>query len=392
MTTQSPKPWGYRWRSSKAFIISTVTIALFAETFLFSFVVPILGYMLEIRLRLDPSKTQRFTTAIMTSHGFISLVAAPVIAHYADKTPNRKIPLLISLGVCLTGTLLIASTFSLELLFAGRVLQAAAGSAAWIVGFATLSDNVGLEHMGKLMGMSMSFVAAGTISGPMVSGTLLQLFGYWPTWSAPVAVVSLDIVARLIMIEQRESSPSDPEIAPILSKTDHNAESESDERSALLPPSPQPIMEPVADTEVLTSPSAFYCTMIRDTRAVAALANTLLFSGLLGAFDATLPLHLRYVFHWETGKVGMIFLALQIPSICLGPVVGWLRDRVGVRPTVTLGWVLMAPLLWLMGVPGHHSFPWASPESHGESIFVAAMFGFGTAFTLVRGAGTMQLV
>ena len=74
--------------------------------------VPILSYMLEARLRMDASSTQRMTTAVLTVHGFVSLVSAPIIAHFADKTPNRKIPLLLALAGCFAGTVLVASTFS----------------------------------------------------------------------------------------------------------------------------------------------------------------------------------------------------------------------------------------------------------------------------------------
>ena len=82
------------------------------ETFLYGFVVPILSFMLEDRLSMDPSQTQRMTTAVLTVHGFMSLISAPIIAHFADKTPNRKTPMLIALAGCVAGTLLVASTFS----------------------------------------------------------------------------------------------------------------------------------------------------------------------------------------------------------------------------------------------------------------------------------------
>jgi hypothetical protein len=32
----------------------------------------------------------------------------------------------------------------------------------------------------------MSFVTAGIVGGPTVSGALLQLFGYWAAWSLPL--------------------------------------------------------------------------------------------------------------------------------------------------------------------------------------------------------------
>lgn len=90
------------------FIIFTATLGLFSELFLYAFIVPILSYMLEVRLQLPPSQTQRLTTALLTTHGFVSVVSAPVIGKFADKTANRKVPLLLALAGCLVGTLLIA--------------------------------------------------------------------------------------------------------------------------------------------------------------------------------------------------------------------------------------------------------------------------------------------
>jgi MFS family permease len=81
-----------------------------AENFLYGFVVPILPYMIEKRLHLDPAYTQRFTTELLFILGLISVPAAPIIGHFADKTTSRKIPLLISLAGCTIGTLLVALT------------------------------------------------------------------------------------------------------------------------------------------------------------------------------------------------------------------------------------------------------------------------------------------
>lgn len=64
--------------------------------------------MLEERLHLDPSQTQRYTTALLTTHGFIGLISAPIVAHLAEKTPSQKKPLLIALAGCFMGTLIIA--------------------------------------------------------------------------------------------------------------------------------------------------------------------------------------------------------------------------------------------------------------------------------------------
>lgn len=66
--------------------------------------------MLEVRLGLDSSQTQSLTTGLLAIHGIFSLLFAPIIAHFADKTPDKKIPLLISLAGCFVGTVMVALT------------------------------------------------------------------------------------------------------------------------------------------------------------------------------------------------------------------------------------------------------------------------------------------
>ncbi|EAW21018.1 putative amine transporter [Aspergillus fischeri NRRL 181] len=367
--------WGCQWRSSKAFTISTIIVALFAETFLYGFIVPILSFMVDVRLRLPPSHTQRLTTALLTVHGFVSIASAPVIAHFTDKSPNCKVPLLISLAGCMIGTFLVASATTVWTLFMGRIMQACSGSATWIIGFATLADNVGQEHMGKVLGLAMSFVTAGTTLGPVVSGALLQLAGYWTAWSAPLVLLALDSMARMLMLE-KENADEEP--------------TTSDEERASLLASTRPEFE-MPDQPSHVSIIRLYGVLLSDARIITGLLNTFAFSVILSGFDATLPLHLQDVFGWNSLPIGMIFLGIQIPAMLLGPLVGWLRDCIGIRYPTALGWLLIAPLLWTIGVPGVPGHPWAGSEGYGEAIFIGGIVGIGAASPLVRGAGMFQL-
>lgn len=80
------------------------------ETLLYGFIVPILSYMLEDRLHLDATRTQSDTTRLLAIYGFMSLISAPIVGHIADKTPNKRTPLLVALAGCLVGTVLVACT------------------------------------------------------------------------------------------------------------------------------------------------------------------------------------------------------------------------------------------------------------------------------------------
>ncbi|KAJ5124290.1 Tetracycline resistance protein TetA/multidrug resistance protein MdtG [Penicillium bovifimosum] len=380
------KPWGYRWRSSRLLVVSSITVALFAETFLYGFLAPILPYMLEERLKIDPSETQNYTTALLTSHGFIGLVSAPIIAHIAEKTPSQKTPLLFSLAGCFVGTLMLAFAKSVWVLFVGRILQSTAGAATWVVGFALLANNVDKKNLGKSMGMAMSFVTAGMVGGPTVSGALLQLFGYWTAWSFPLVVLVLDIIARLVMIEPGRRSSATPSKSSNAS-TPNNEEAPAETTALLSDPSLDAC--PVEIKQDLKQ--KYYKAMLSDPRVLTALANVVFTSSLMAGVSNTLPVHLREAFGWESLLVSMMFFCLQVPNIVLSGPSGWLRDKIGLRGPTVFGWATMVPLLILLGMPGDPNFPWAGGDAAGKPIFTTSLFGLGSVLPLVRGVGAVQL-
>ncbi|KAL4801810.1 MFS general substrate transporter [Aspergillus unguis] len=375
------KPRGYGWRSSSAFIIFTAVLALFTESFLYTFIVPILSYMIEFRLYLPASQTQKYTTGLLAIHGLAAMISAPIIAHSADKFPSRKGSLLLCLAGIFAGTVLLALTPSVWAMFVGRVIQAIASSAGWIVAFATLADNVPMEHLGKTLGLASSFVSAGIISGPTVSGTLLELAGYWAAWAVPFALLGIDLVARLLMLEAPKPKPQRKTQA-----------SSTDEEQTLLSPT-QPPPQP-SQAEPKQKPRGFYRTVLCNAAGVVGLLNTFVFSLTLTGLDSTLPLHLRNTFGWTSLQTSMIFLALQVPGPFLSPLVGALRDKVGLRNPTTIGWILTAVSLYILGIPGQEGISWASPEpgKAGTPILVGATIALGAVTPFVRGVAMIQLM
>lgn len=93
------------------------------------------------------------------------------------------------------------------ILFAGRLVQAIASAFIWVVGYATIADNVQPEHLGKTYGVISLVVAAGTSAGPMVAGILFEVGGYWLAWSSAFAIILVDIVLRMLMLERPKQTP-----------------------------------------------------------------------------------------------------------------------------------------------------------------------------------------
>ena len=270
-----------------------------------------------------------------------------------------------------------------------------------------LVDNMNMERKGTVLALAMSFVSGGLVAGPVISGALYQLAGYWTAWSVPFALLTLDFVARLAMVD-REPEPL------LLGKPIVDSRRLGQEESdGLLPTHPRASdyetmernpdivcgdsaesFDPSSDeSQGFETPSrGFYRTLLLDPRILVGLANTMGQAVIFASFDTTLPLYLLNTFHWGSFSVGMMFLGIQGPPVILGILIGGLRDHLGLRLPTVLGWILVAPCLWLLAVPWWPLFPWAAPESHGEAVVIGSIVGIGFGFLLIRGSGAFQLV
>ncbi|KAJ5425175.1 hypothetical protein N7465_000245 [Penicillium sp. CMV-2018d] len=387
------KPLGYRWRSSKLLVIACISVALFSDTFLYSFLVPILSRMLEDRLGVDPTHVQFYNSASLAVHGFVSMIAGPVMGHFADKNPKKKLQLLFSLIGCMVGTALVAVARCLWVFFLGRIFQGVAGSAVWVIGLATVADAVGEEHIGKMMGIVSSFASAGLISGPVISGLLFEKLGYWATWTAPFTLLILDFISRLVMIEApHESLPT--RSPSLIAVTD--ATSERNETSPLLQDTTSSNKRlwgnfEWAGQQKLATQSFFYRDMLGNGRVLTALLVSVASGSVMASFDTTVPLHVREVFGWGTSTTGLIFVCLEIPVIIVGPLSGWIRDCIGVRYPAMCSMVAWALLIWLLGIPGNGHFPWASSKIQGSVIYIATMLGIGVVAPFLSGLAILEV-
>lgn len=394
IVTRSAPAWGQRWRSSPVFIVAAMGMALFtgkrsiplhcqgemlmnhADTFLYTFVVPILPYIIESRLSLDSSYTQRMSFALLSQSALVSVILSPLIGHVADKHSTKRIWLLSALVVALVGTGMIAVAMSPAVLFTGRFVQALASTVMWVVGFATIADNVKQEHLGKTYGVISTVVAIGTSAGPMLSGILFDLGGYWLAWSSTFVVLVLDIVLRLLMLERsKESKGKDPS-----STANRQVDSET-----------APLLQNQSATGTKEQTGLrFYSTLFHHRRFICGVYTYLVFAVLISSFDTTLPLHVRDVFSWGSMQSGLLFVALQSPGIPLSVLVGWIKDRWGTRLPTSIGLLLLTPLIWFLGVPGDDRFPFANEGDRGRIIYSVTMALIGMTICLLNGAGTIE--
>ena len=294
-------------------------------------------------------------------------------------------------------------------LFIGRIFQSAASNALWIVGLSTLADNIGSEHIGKISGVISTMAAAGTSAGPVVSGILFELGGYWASWAGVFALIFVDIVMRILMVEKpmarekrnkcksdpfsffhfattglkltiivsKAAIPTAPEIAPV------------DPEQAPLLPAPESRETPLRVTEI--GGWRFYARVFRHRGFFAGVTSFFCFSLLVASFSTTLPLYVQNVFKFDTFKTGLLFAALEGPGMILSPIFGWLKDRYGSRWPTTVGFLSTVPFFWLLGVPGDKGFEWANVGTRGQTIYIFCMVMIGCLLCLLNGLGMMEV-
>ena len=264
------------------------------------------------------------------------------------------------------------------------------------------------------MGLSTSFITIGTVSGPMLGGVLLGWFGYWAAWSVPMALLFLDMIVRLVVRQPEGRSSDSPSsfnkakdsepdtVAP--SDSHRDVEGIPTETSPLLPPSPRrppststkevgsdSETEVGSDSDSIAETRNFYAVMLRDVGIWTSILNTILQAAVRAGFNATLPVHLRNTFNWGPSLVGATFFVLQVPIVFLSPLLGWVRDRVGVRYPTTIGWTLLCPLLCCLGIPGS-GIPWLSGSQKIEqAAFIVCICGIGLFLPFVQGAGALHM-
>lgn len=273
----------------------------------------------------------------------------------------------------------------------GRSIQAIGGNAAWIVGLATIADTVGQENTGKTMGAVSSFFVSGLLFGPMLSGTLLESVGYWPTWMVAIAVLLMDMLMRVVMIENRSNNEGSQDSGNETSKDIESREAEGEhddrdinEQSALLAPPPSNGINKKNDEQTSVYEN-FYKVILSNPRALCGLLGHFTTAMVLVSFDTTLPLYVEHQFGWGSSQVSLMFLILQMPSLVLSSVVGMVKDRIGTRVPTAIGFVIAGIFMFLIGTPN------IGDEHTSRIVYMIAIGGVGLGRTLTAGCGIIEM-
>lgn len=227
----------------------------------------------------------------------------------------------------------------------------------------------------------------------MLGGVLYEKAGYAGVFGIGFAMIALDLIMRLLVVEKREAvkyktcddiSGDDGSNHMDTEVNGEEGEHQPDEESPLLgdqsngtsDQSDEYYMPPDLGGLIGRVP-LLYC--FRNPRLLIALLIAFMQSVLITSFDATVPIVAQELFNFNSTKAGLLFIPLSVFDMLLGPVFGWAIDRYGTKPVATIGFTFLTPVFVLLRLP--HSVPESASPKNQVILYAAilAVCGIGMA-------------
>ena len=283
-----------------AFSVVAVSAAMFADSLLYSIIVPVLPVHAE-----SLGASQSAIGVLFASYAVALLAAIPVFGVLSDRI-GRRVPLIAGMVGVSVATTLFAFADSYVPLVAARSVQGLAAAAVWTCGIALVADIVPATRLGASMGIVMASMSAGLITGPPLGGLLAESYGY----RAPFVVCAV-ITAGCALLQVFVREPPRPA-----------------ERSA-------PLRELFANRT------------IRST-TVAVLVG----AGTISMLEPLLPIDMTERLGAGAAAIGLAFGTAALAHLLASPAVGALADRRGSNGLIPCGLLGMALVLPFLALPG----------------------------------------
>ncbi|KAH8892766.1 MFS general substrate transporter [Thozetella sp. PMI_491] len=348
--------------------------------FFYGLLVPVTPTALKTRAGIPEEDLQKWNSVLQALYGTSIVITSPVAGWVADRTRTRRSPYILCLAVLAVSTGLLAAGTSLGLWITARILHGVSAGMLWPICLALLSDTVGQADIGKAVGIIGIPMSIGPIVGPLLGGVIYTYGGYYAVFGVMFALLAIDAVLRIVMIEKKVASqwlgsPTPPAAGtPALARLDGPVGASAleaklctltnQETGPALPKTETPVehREPVASGGAArpspdpNQPRWPIVSLLLSFRMFASLTGGLLQSCLNVAFDSTLPFVVEDLFGWSQTGQGLIFITILVPSL-LQPVFGMITDRFqqGRRLMSAGGCFLATPAYALLQLVTHDS-------------------------------------
>ena len=286
---------------------------------------------------------------------FLLTVSAllPVAGKFSDIYGSIR---LYNLGffIFVLGSACIGASNSLEAIVGFRILQAVGSTALVTNNVAILSSAFPPSQRGRAIGLLVAVVGVGSLSGPALSGLILQFASWrWLFW-LDIPVGLLGGTLALLVLPRKPYTPAKSRvngleamgfaataICMILVLSQAPDWGWLDWRTvglaiaAFLSGSwfiqkQQRTKEPLLDTSLFQNP----------TLSISAFTSYLSFA--IAYFTLVLmPFYLDQVFQMQPGQIGLLMTYYPLALALFSPLGGWLSDRYGSRLLLAMGALLI---------------------------------------------------
>lgn len=356
---------------------------------------------LMIDLTISAATAQWLTTGFLLTMA----VVIPVTGYLMQRFPTRQIYLL-AMSLFVAGTLLAAIAPGFPILLVARVIQACGTAIMLPLLMTTVMTLVPADQRGRTMGNISIVIAVAPAIGPTLSGIILNIL----SWRFMFILVLPIALATLVIGAVKMANVTEPRRVPLdvlsvilsalafgglLYALSAVGEGSSSHEQAVSPIVPAVIggialvlfvlrqvrlarvSTPLLDLRTFRTPNFTYSIVL------IALASLVLFGSLI-----VLPIYMQTVLGLSTLTTGLLLLPGGLAMGLLAPIVGRLYDRVGPRPLLPVGAVIISVALWMMAaVLGTDTPTFMIPIMH-VLLFTGLAFTFTPLFS--AGLGALQ--
>lgn len=338
-------------------------------------------------LNVTASAAQWLTTAFLLTMA----VVIPITGYLLQRFNTRPV-FIAAMSLFSLGTLIAALAPGLEVLVAGRVVQASGTAIMMPLLMTTIMNLVPAQSRGRVMGNISIVISVAPALGPTIGGFILSILDWrWLFWLVlPISLGSLAIgYLRIVNVTTPRYAPLDfisillsvPAFGGLVYGLSSFGEAAHGTPvvpgwmallvggvSLVLFVTRQLILQ--REDKALLDLRTFTVRTYTVSVAIMAIAMMVLFGTLI-----LIPIYLQHVLGLGTLQTGLLLLPGGLVMGLLAPFVGRLYDRHGPAPLVIPGSLIVAVVLWTLTLLSPTTpVPWILAAHISLCLGLALMF------------------
>ncbi|EJU00993.1 MFS general substrate transporter [Dacryopinax primogenitus] len=345
LLTRGGRPWGLRWRSSVNYLTFVVSLGIGADTLIYSLPVAVIPFQLAEWGYMDLSSR---TGWLLFAFASGICIGTPLAAWLSERYKTRRLPMLAAIVALIGSIIMFMLAPNYVLLVVARVLQGVSSAVIWTVGVALICDAVPPNRVGQQMGTALIGLSLGSVAGPPIGGALYAKYGFYAPFYFGVALAMLDLVTRFLAIEPQDARKWVNHLSQL--PTGNDSEEKSPDASGPVIPVPESDASGETVTDEVGSQRPIL-EMLRHRLTWVGAFNMLAYGMVGPSLNATLPLRLWDVFGFNSTIVGLIYIAIVVPTCFSGILSGRLADKFGSKWVAILCFAAAIPWSGLLIIP-----------------------------------------